>query len=1167
MRYLILQGRYFYLLLGLIWLSSCTPPPVPEAPLAVWHSGQKLSPYHGLQNGTNDVTELEWLSAINAAGPLRVQGSAADKRLSMQAAPGIIAHAEYDLAGLCQVFRASATVSSAGASAVFQVQLDQRTVWQSPALTQADGVVAVNLDVTGIGRLRLQVRDTAGLASFAQWLNPQLDCLVPTTVQGLGLSAEYFAEAELSGPSIQRLDGQLDFNWGQLSPVLGLPPGVFSARWTGWLEPSVSGETTIFLPASGLARLYLDDQLIASSTAPGTLSLQAGQRYALRLEFHKTQPTAALRLEWQRTGGARELISQHYLQPAQLLEAQSLRAGQNLLLNSDFSAGLAAWQLYGTGTASTVTPGQDGSGQALQALNWAWIQQNLAVSDLRAGESFGLRAYGRSLGTGVCIVGFAGGNAKAETFRKQLTFRGGWQEQQDSLTMPAGTTWAGVYMVSEQSACQFDEVRLILGEAGGGGQGNNELLLNGGFEEQSAHWRSFGGTSRFVSQAASGQRALELSDWGWWQQDLPFGLLEAGRVYHLSAQGRAMGASACQVGFVAASSAGLLFSEVLTFSARSWRGKQLERLMPEGVSWAAVYLAAGPDACRFDELSLSIQELPAPAQFQATVLGSQQVQLSWEAVSGAERYVLERRSANGAFSPLTEMTQTSYSDSAVVANSHYVYRLRARKSTLLSEAVEVEATTPPTDLLGAADAWQKGHWSQVFSWPLVGIHAVLLPDGRVLTYGTNGQGQQGAFFIYSIWDPKKGLAADAHTVLPNTTNTDIFCSAQLVLPNGLTLITGGDAMPLGNKNAGIPDVTIFDYRDLSLEPSPLQMLRGRWYPTATLLPNQEILVYGGIDGTRKTVTIPEVFDGTAWRLLTEAENSAASFTFPWNFVAPNGQVFHAGWRADMYYLDPSGSGSMTLAGRRESLWRSNGSAAMFDTGRILVAGGSNPGRQTALVIDINNEAPVVTTTQSMHRGRTHFDLTILANGEVLASGGSVASNTMEGVAYEAEWWNPESGVWTLGAAADRARLYHSSAVLLPDASVLTAGGGAPGPQRNLNAEIFYPHYLFRKDGSGLLARRPVIAGMFSQLNYNQTFTITTPDANSIGQVSFIALGSTTHSFNMGQRFLSLDILSRDTGSLSVRAPANANLAPPGYYMVFIIDDEGVPSEAQIVRIQ
>jgi hypothetical protein len=86
----------------------------------------------------------------------------------------------------------------------------------------------------------------------------------------------------------------------------------------------------------------------------------------------------------------------------------------------------------------------------------------------------------------------------------------------------------------------------------------------------------------------------------------------------------------------------------------------------------------------------------------------------------------------------------------------------------------------------------------------------LLPDGRVFNYGTDETGAQGAQLIYDIWNPRLGNGSNAHTILPNTTSTDIFCSAASLIGAGLPgigaglsgklLITGGDLTVGGVRN-------------------------------------------------------------------------------------------------------------------------------------------------------------------------------------------------------------------------------------------------------------------------------------------------------------------------------------------------------------------------------
>jgi len=144
-----------------------------------------------------------------------------------------------------------------------------------------------------------------------------------------------------------------------------------------------------------------------------------------------------------------------------------------------------------------------------------------------------------------------------------------------------------------------------------------------------------------------------------------------------------------------------------------------------------------------------------------------------------------------------------------------------------------------------------------------------------------------------------------------------------------------------------------------------------------------------------------------------------------------------------------------------------------------------------------------------------------------------------------------------------ARLYHSTALLLPDARVIVMGGGrfngVNEPTDQLNAEIYSPPYLFK--GS-----RPAITFAPAQIGYGQTVAIQTSDASRIAKVSLIKLGSVTHAFNMDQRYVPLSF-TVGSGTLNVQTPPNGNLAPPGHYMLFIVDTNGVPSVGSIVNIQ
>jgi len=165
-----------------------------------------------------------------------------------------------------------------------------------------------------------------------------------------------------------------------------------------------------------------------------------------------------------------------------------------------------------------------------------------------------------------------------------------------------------------------------------------------------------------------------------------------------------------------------------------------------------------------------------------------------------------------------------------------------------------------------------------------------------------------------------------------------------------------------------------------------------------------------------------------------------------------------------------------------------------------------------------------------------------------------------GAVHAAELWNPATERWTTLAANSVIRMYHSTTLLLPDGRLLHAGSGDGASAANeLNAELFSPPYLFK-------GARPTISGAPASVGYNQSFEITSPQAASIAQVTLLRLGSVTHAFDLNQRFNRLSF-TRTPNGVSARAPANGNLAPPGHYMLFLVNGDGVPSVARIVQLQ
>jgi galactose oxidase len=260
------------------------------------------------------------------------------------------------------------------------------------------------------------------------------------------------------------------------------------------------------------------------------------------------------------------------------------------------------------------------------------------------------------------------------------------------------------------------------------------------------------------------------------------------------------------------------------------------------------------------------------------------------------------------------------------------------------------------------------------------------------------------------------------------------------------------------------------------------------------------------------------------------------------------------------FLDITGNGAWINGPTRLGGSREYGSAVMYDDGRILYAGG-NRTTNTAETIDLNVGSPQWQWTGSMAFARRHLNLTVLPTGEVLATGGvggTVFNDVTAGV-RAAELWDPETGNWTTLASSAVTRGYHASSLLLPDGRVLHAGSGeGAGAPDQKNAQIFSPPYLLR-------GPRPEVSAAPDDVAYGATFRLETPQADEIVKVSFIRLGATTHAFDENQRFQWLSFTADATG-LTVTAPSSSNRAPPGHYMVFVLDAADVPSVGRIIRL-
>lgn len=442
-----------------------------------------------------------------------------------------------------------------------------------------------------------------------------------------------------------------------------------------------------------------------------------------------------------------------------------------------------------------------------------------------------------------------------------------------------------------------------------------------------------------------------------------------------------------------------------------------------------------------------------------------------------------------------------------------------------------------------AQASVQGQWTSVQTWPTRAVHTTLLPDGRVFFVSYYTESLQP-----HIWDPA------SNTFSPTAASSyALFCAGHTLMADGRIFIAGGHIADY----TGYPHVAIYNASSNSITLTP-DMNEGRWYPTTTVLGNGDVLVVtGDVNANTNPDPLPQVYHPAtnSWRNLTTAQ--LAQPLYPVMFVAPNGKVFNAGPNQQTRFLDTSGTGAWTLGPKLTvALSRTYGPGVMYEAGKILMVGGGDPPTATAEIIDLNAATPVWTRTGSMHFARRQHNAVVLPDGKVFISGGSSAAgfDTSTSPVAPTEMWDPATGQFTVMASIAEYRGYHSTAILLPDGRVLSAGGNVGGP----NAQIYSPPYLFK-------GARPTISSAPTSVGYGQTVFIGTPNATGITKVSFIRLGSTTHTFDQSTRYMHLNF-TQATNGLNVTMPANGNITPPGYYMLFVLNSTGVPSVASIMKI-
>ena len=470
-----------------------------------------------------------------------------------------------------------------------------------------------------------------------------------------------------------------------------------------------------------------------------------------------------------------------------------------------------------------------------------------------------------------------------------------------------------------------------------------------------------------------------------------------------------------------------------------------------------------------------------------------------------------------------------------------------------------------------------GRWDSLPDSPVFVVHAAVLRTGKVLLW--SGTAEVGYPNVSHVFDPVAATFS-----VPQAYDQDLFCSGHAWLADGRLCVAGG--APNGSVNS----THIFDPVTESWTAAGVaaNMARARWYPTLLTLRDGRILAVSGLSGTAPI----EIYDPGAdtWTSVTGGDRGFPEL-YPSLHLLPTGEVFYsrAGWAAaagtQTAYLRLTGpsAGTWTNLGQQQFFDRQEGTAVLqIDTtvsppsASVVIIGGGVSGvatsrnSQSCERIDVTRLSPAPAWQRNppadMTFPRTNVSGVLLPDGTILAVGGQRNGKWSADPqpVLPAEIYHPATNQWTPTAPMAHPRQYHSIAVLLPDARVLTAGGidptlgGAPArDQRYL--EVFTPSYLMR-------GPRPTITAAPASVPYGAVFDIQTPDAGTIDTVTLLRPCAMTHHTDAGQRYIKLPITGRDPGRIHVMAPADGDTAPPGYYMLFILDAAGVPSVASFIRL-
>jgi len=485
------------------------------------------------------------------------------------------------------------------------------------------------------------------------------------------------------------------------------------------------------------------------------------------------------------------------------------------------------------------------------------------------------------------------------------------------------------------------------------------------------------------------------------------------------------------------------------------------------------------------------------------------------------------------------------------------------------------------------------------------VHIALLHTGKVLTFGGSGNDPD----KLTHWNKPEIFEPDytgqtngkVYEIQDKNVVGDIFCSGHAFLPDGRLFIAGGTYKYDGLFGilppfSGLEHTYIFDPSDLSWT-RVQNMKNARWYPTCVMFADGSIATFAGLTKQFPGLILRdhEIYSETrGWKKLEGADKWFP--LYPRIHLLPNGELFYAGsynthmtfpfslWVFRIATFSFSEKKWKDLSSPKD-LHRQEGTTVLlpllppnYAAKIILIGGGDTLGHnatETVEMIDFSDENPRYQSVASMKNKRYYVYPVILPDGNVLVVGGTNGfGHSHSGMCHEmmpgelmatpdailqAELFVTKTKEWKPMAKMQVARLYHSNAILLPDGRVMATGSNPARKCEEKRIEIFSPPYLFR-------GARPTILNPPKTVDCGGMFDINTPDAANIKSVAFIKASTTTHCLNPEQRYVGLKYDKKNSATLSVEVPSNRNVLPPGYYMLFIVNENDVPCIAPFVRV-